>query len=351
MAVYSRVANGEAGSGRLAAAPSANPLVFVNISSPHAVESDNIRRLVRSSATRHSHRDPARKPKSASRAKRSSTRQPTGSLPHSPTKSSGSSNSCGSPSSNEQCPEPWELPRKPDSLFRSDDLGYVARMSRHSNGQGQSHAGPRAQSREHADDFELYPVPSKACFPRIRRYYRDVHLPPGIKTLQLSESEGADYIDWHMREGMTEPALFYLQLLNGCTPLLLDGRAPRDLHIWLRGQVVRSINDAIGDPRRALTTATLSAVAGIALYEHLHGDKLLAVDVHSRAFARMTIMCGGVAAFTLPRIAWELLLWTDTVLSSSAAGLSTAALLAAWAPDKPRKTASEYLCLMDEEQL
>lgn len=65
---------------------------------------------------------------------------------------------------------------------------------------------------------------------------------------------------------MSEPAYFYMQLLNACTPLVVERRIPYETVVWLRGQLVWPLNEAVGDSRRALSTEVILTVASIALH-------------------------------------------------------------------------------------
>lgn len=87
------------------------------------------------------------------------------------------------------------------------------------------------------------------------------------------------------------------------------------------------------------STATLLAVAFIALYELVYGDNKLATHIHGQAFARMLEMKGGVDGLTLSRLAWKVLQWIDQCLVSGVAldsdGLTSVWIPMRWRPLKP----------------
>lgn len=181
-----------------------------------------------------------------------------------------------------------------------------------------------------------YPVDAEEWFPWMLSYYRTAYLPRGIKLLQRSESEGEWFVDWFLREGLQDPALFYMQLLSACSSLVDEDQASQDHIVWLCAKVQGSINEAISDPTRTLTTGTFLAVALIALHERLYGDKTQAIEIHGKAFARMVEMLGGIEHLMIPRLAWKILLWIDALLAADDANVDplTARLLQLWAPER-----------------
>lgn len=320
-----------------ASSPHSESLIFVNVSNPAAVDSQNIRRLVRSSATRHSHRDPTRKPKSrrTGRAKdNTSTRSR-----RSPTKTiSTLENRADSLSDAETDSSRQDSEQVPLGLFGSDNRVYIAGLLEPDRLQDDLRR--LLLPDEHiVPPNSAYPVDAEEWFPWVFSYYRTTYLPRGIQLLQQSEREGEWFVDWFLREGLRDPALFYVQLLSACAPLLGQGRIPEDHIFWLRGMVVRTINEAIGDTTRVLAVGTFLAVALIALHETLYGDKALATQVHARAFAQMIAMAGGIEHLIMPRLAWKILLWIDELLLLKGGHVEpiTKELLHAWAPELLQK--------------
>lgn len=179
-------------------------------------------------------------------------------------------------------------------------------------------------------------MPKQPWFAWVLDYYRNVQLPPGIAVVQRSHTEGVRYIDWHLRESMSEPAFFYMQLLNACTPLVVEGRIPQRTVVWLRYMLIRSLNEAMADSSRALNTAMVLTVGSIALHERLYGDMDVAINVHGRALNRMVALRGGSGALGIPRIGQELLQWTSECTAPDSPPKPDDDLINVWAPDNMR---------------
>ncbi|CAK3980305.1 Hypothetical predicted protein [Lecanosticta acicola] len=169
-----------------------------------------------------------------------------------------------------------------------------------------------------------------------------MHLPPGLAVVQRSEEEGRAYMDWHMRQAMSEPCFFSMQLLNAATPLVTQGKLAQEVVLRLRGQVVTHLNAAIRDPDRMLTIPVLLTVASIALHERLFGEARNALEIHGPAFSRMLALKGGIESLEVPRIGFALIKFTTDVLSSTNSGMSTGDLLKRWAPSGLRKQHPGY---------
>ena len=288
-------------------------LTFVNFSHPSSKDTQT-RRLVRSRATTYSHRDPNRKPKAS---RRTEQRRPNERNNVRPT-----SDDVPSP------PEQWS------SLFEASERLQLERKARAANKKQDTKR--YLLDGGNVDPFDALPVPNLPWFSWVMEYYRNVHLPPGIALVQSTPKEGTAYVNWQLREAVSEPALFYMQLLNGCTPLVVEGRVPQAVVIWLRSMVVSYLNEAIRNPQRSFSTPVLLTVASIALHERLYGDKHLALEVHGRAMGKMMALRGGIRTLDVPRIGFRLLQWTDSILSTGNAHKTTADLLAAWAPQSLR---------------
>ncbi|TKA82693.1 hypothetical protein B0A55_01495 [Friedmanniomyces simplex] len=294
-------------------------LVFVHIDNPYSVSREQ-QHLVRSHATIASHRDGTRKKKSRAtgqrrpRPPRQSTTKPRGSgaveLESSVTDSTDESTS--------DC-------RSERSIVNRVTTPSISRLGRGS-----------------FDPFDVLPIPPEPWHHWVLDYYVHVHLPPGIALVEQSPAEGRAFIDYHMRQSLEEPCLFYTQLLNACTPLVAEGRIALAVAASLRARLIATLNEAISDPKRALKTSTILTVASIALHERLYGDPKVAVEVHARACSRMLAMRGGVHALDLPRIGVEILKWTGSVLSADYAGRSMPDLLSAWTPLETRSRHPGY---------
>ena len=301
---------------------SGDDLVFVNLSDPGAEYSN--RRLVRSYATAHSHRDPTRKPKNRNATRASAQRH------HVQTSSSNRNNGLGG-----------EATATPDGVAlarRTSTSGSMLQSVMWTLAEDKATMMlPRApMSGATYGPFGAYPVPEQPWFAWVLNYYRNIQLPPGIAVVQQSEYEGLQYIDWHLRESITEPSLFYMQLLNACTPLVVEGRISQQTVVWIRCMLIQTLNEAIADSTRALSTATILTVGSIALHERLYGDMTVAVDVHGKALQKMIEMRGGSEALGIPRIGRELLQWTAEYTMPDSPPPSDDHLMNIWAPDDIR---------------
>lgn len=305
-------------------------LVFVNLSDPTA-ESAN-RRLVRSNATTHSHRDPTRKSKKRAAPSTNPRRLRS-------QKSLSSSRSFSISASRVASPNPTtSLTGHHDALSTGTEH-LLLRSPNHPS----SSLIPRASVVGGSyQPFGVYPVPEQPWFSWVLDYYRHVHLPPGIAVVEKSAAEGLHYIDWHLQQSISEPSLFYMQLLNACTPLVVEGRITRQTVVWIRCMLIKALNEAIADSKRALTTATTLAVGSIALHERLYGDEIVAVEVHGRALERMIALRGGQDALEMPRIGQELLQWTTDITAPDSPPTFEDHLMKAWAPDDMREQHPGY---------
>lgn len=294
--------------------------MFVNLSDPAA--DDINRRLVRSCATAHSHRDPTRKPKNRNSSTRTSSKRHRVQTSLSYRDDSISKESTASP----------------HALTWSRRSSASTTTTLHSNpGRRTSPIVPRAPITGCSyEPFCAYPVPEQPWFAWVLDYYRNIQLPPGIAVVQQTVDEGLRYIDWHLRESITEPSLFYMQLLNACTPLVVEGHISQQTVFWIRCMLIRTLNEAIADSSRALSTATILTVGSIALHERLYGDMTIAVDVHGKALQRMITLRGGSEALGIPRIGHELLNWGAQFTVPDSPPTSEDHLMNIWAPDEIR---------------
>lgn len=300
-------------------------LIFVNFSNPK-VEEAGVRKLVRSRATAHSHRDPDRKPKA--KGKKRVPARPRSLLVATASSSSSSEDEFAL----------LHVGRQGETGGLDPELVSPELIQ-----SGLLRSRPRLYPvSSPTDPFGAYPVPSQPWFQWVMDFYQHVQLPPGLAVVQQSNDEGRQYITWHLREAMSDPAMFYMQLLNASAPLVVQGRLPRDIIIWLRCMLVSALNEAIHDPVRAVSTPVLLTVASIALHERLYGDVNLAVEVHGRAYFQMLSMRGGIEALGVPRIGIKLLGWSGHVIAASNANESFDSLMNAWAPDELRSRHPGY---------
>lgn len=126
------------------------------------------------------------------------------------------------------------------------------------------------------------------------------------------------------QNSLAEPALFYVRLLFGSGDMIKLGSLRAEIMYWLRAQAIRSINEAIADPKRSCSDAIILAVGRIALHEHMYGDKWASSHVHRPAQKRMIDMRGGMKRLEFPELVKRLMRWSDRIM---AVGSNTAQLL------------------------
>ncbi|QIW99993.1 hypothetical protein AMS68_005511 [Peltaster fructicola] len=111
---------------------------------------------------------------------------------------------------------------------------------------------------------------------------------------------------------MTDPAPMHAVMLVAASHY---GRArgPRahaiDL-LQLRGMAIHEINNALEDPVRALSDQLIAAVAKMAAYEALFGDRST-YNTHMTGLLRMVSLRGGLPALGLEGLLERVLLWID----------------------------------------
>lgn len=91
-------------------------------------------------------------------------------------------------------------------------------------------------------------------------------------------------------------------------------RGPRSHTIdllQLRGMAIREINGALEDPQRATSDQLIAAVAKMASYEALFGDRQI-FNTHMTGLLRMVSLRGGLPALGLGGLLERILLWIDS---------------------------------------
>lgn len=91
---------------------------------------------------------------------------------------------------------------------------------------------------------------------------------------------------------------------------------PIDL-LQLRGMAIRAINNALEDPTRATSDQLIAAVAKMASYEALYGDRQV-FNTHMTGLTRMVTLRGGLPALGLGGLLERILLWIDSNASQIA---------------------------------
>lgn len=134
--------------------------------------------------------------------------------------------------------------------------------------------------------------------------------------LDISRESALSFNNWVHREALQEPAYFYMCLATACVNFIAMEKLPLIYGLWLRGQTVRAINDALNDPKRGVRNALIMAVGGVALHESLYGDRRMAHRVHRPAQQRMIALRGGFEALGLPLQAVQFLVWVDKFMAA-----------------------------------
>ena len=81
--------------------------------------------------------------------------------------------------------------------------------------------------------------------------------------------------------------------------------------LQLRGMAIREINGALEDPQRATSDQLIAAVAKMASYEALFGDRKI-FNTHMTGLLRMVSLRGGLPALGLDGLLERILLWIDS---------------------------------------
>lgn len=151
-----------------------------------------------------------------------------------------------------------------------------------------------------------------------------VYAPRGWPALKITKEQGVRW-EWFLTQNaLSEPALFYVRLLFGSGDMIRLGAMRAEFMYWLRAQAIKSINEALCDPKRACSDALILAVGRIAMHEHMYGDRHAAVAIHRPAQKRMIDMRGGMRALEFPELVKRLMRWSDGVM---AVGTKTQRLL------------------------
>lgn len=80
--------------------------------------------------------------------------------------------------------------------------------------------------------------------------------------------------------------------------------------LQLRGMAIREINGALEDPNRATSDQLIAAVAKMASYEALFGDRDI-FNTHMTGLTRMVTLRGGLPNLGLDGLLERILLWID----------------------------------------
>lgn len=172
----------------------------------------------------------------------------------------------------------YEQPNKRSAHHNSGDLAALIPYGKLPD-PSYLDSGPR-------DPFDTYPVPYQPWFGWLLDFWYSGTLPKSNRLVKTTPERMNTYITWSRRFELTEPALFYTSLFLASGIPVANGSMGVEKALWLRGQAVRALNEALDDPERAISNAVISAVGKIALHEHIYGDRQAAHRIHRPAQQR-----------------------------------------------------------------
>lgn len=165
------------------------------------------------------------------------------------------------------------------------------------------------------DPFSCYPVEWQPWYDGLLHYMMTVFAPRAWPVLQITAEQGVNW-EWFMTQhAMEEPALFYVRLLFASGDLIRIGALKRECSYWLQSQAIKTINEALRDPKRSVSDGLILAVGRIALHECMYGDRKAANTIHRPAQRRMIDMRGGIGKLGFPGLVTRLMRWADRVMS------------------------------------
>ncbi|KAG9577202.1 hypothetical protein KCU77_g13509, partial [Aureobasidium melanogenum] len=165
------------------------------------------------------------------------------------------------------------------------------------------------------DAFNCYPVHTKPWHDRVLHHMMTVFAPRGWPALGITREEGLKWERFMTQHALADTALFNVRLLFASGDFIRLNVLPAETALWLRDQAVRSINEALDDPIRAISDSMILAVGRIALHESMYGDKSAANLIHRPAQHRMIMMRGGMGALEFPELVRRLMRWADRVMA------------------------------------
>ena len=111
---------------------------------------------------------------------------------------------------------------------------------------------------------------------------------------------------------MTDPAPLHAVMLMAASnhDHIRGSRSHTIDLLQLRGMAIREINRALEDPVRATSDQLVAAVAQMACYEALFGDRDI-FNTHMTGLLRMVTLRGGLPRLGLDGLLERILLWID----------------------------------------
>ncbi|KAK5155514.1 hypothetical protein LTS14_005775 [Recurvomyces mirabilis] len=177
------------------------------------------------------------------------------------------------------------------------------------------------------EPFTRCPVPFQEWYTPLLHDWCNITIARTCILLDFRPSETREYIQWMGTTLLSDPALYYTSLFLATGSAVVRGTCDISKALFLRGQAVKAINDALTDPLRATSMQTIFAVGQVALHEHMYGDRHLSIKFHRPAQERelnrllliessMIALRGGLGNLGLPTVALRTLLWFDTYMAA-----------------------------------
>ncbi|EMC91118.1 hypothetical protein BAUCODRAFT_315415 [Baudoinia panamericana UAMH 10762] len=157
---------------------------------------------------------------------------------------------------------------------------------------------------------EVYPEEWLPSVPRVMDYYLSI---VSIDIPDLEDSEAAGLLRTRFFPFvMTDPAPLHAVMLMAASHYsrICEPRALTIDLLQLRGMAIREINRALEDPLRARSDQLIAAVAKMACYEALFGDRAI-FNTHMTGLLRLVSLRGGLPALGLDGLLERILLWID----------------------------------------
>ncbi|KAJ9293875.1 transcriptional regulator family: Fungal Specific TF [Paecilomyces variotii] len=169
---------------------------------------------------------------------------------------------------------------------------------------------PRILGGGRVDPFRSYPVAWRPFMPAIVDHYL-ISMAVDIPELDQPGNAGLLRTRWFPLV-MTEPAPFLVILLIAASNYasLYGGCDMKTDLLQLRCEAIRTINEALREPERALTDAVIGAVAKMASYEAMFGS-LDTYNTHMMGLVQMVDLRGGLASLGLDGLLRRICIWID----------------------------------------
>ncbi|KAI5361101.1 hypothetical protein Slin15195_G122130 [Septoria linicola] len=190
---------------------------------------------------------------------------------------------------------------------KKDDATHIVK--------GQKVASPEGIGVEHFDPFDCSSVPYEPWYDELLHHMMTVFAPRAWPSLHITPREGMKWETFMTRHAMEEPALFYVRLLFASGDMVRLGTITPGQSFPLQIKAIKSINEAICDPKRCTSDGLILAVGRIALHECIYGNRDEADLIHRPAQRRMIDMRGGMSTLEFPELVKRLMRWSDRVMS------------------------------------